>query len=437
MSARDDAFAMESNFAGRFDRRGVLRAGAGLVGGLALGACGAFGVARREESLPPASSSPSDHVLVLVELFGGNDGLSTLVPHQDDAYQRARPTLRLSKAETLRLTDERGLHPSLVKIHDRFHEGQVAVVEGVGMANPNYSHFRTLETWHTARREGRASGPGWIARLREGAWSADANDDLVVHVGGDMPYSLYSPARPAVSFRIASELEWLGDEHDREAYALAAAAHARSGDAATSMRERDRVLAELRRTLRTSQASTARIQAITDAYRARAEYPMEPFAQSLRVVAALLQSDIGTRVFSITLGNFDTHGATQKRNQMKLLGRFDAGIDAFLADIAGTSAEKRTLGLAYSEFGRRVEENQSQGTDHGAAGPLWFFGSPVRGGLHGQHPSVEKLDEDGNLVYSVDFRRAYATALERWLATPSREILGDRYEPLDVLRAPV
>lgn len=430
MSTRRPTVDSRSNL----DRRDVLRAGAALVGGVALGACGAESFARRDAVVDPTSVTSSDRALLLIELYGGNDGLSTLVPHQDDIYQRARPTLRLSKAETLRLTDERGLHPSLVKIHERFHAGEIAVVEGIGIEHPNYSHFRTLETWHTARREGRASGPGWIARLRETAWSADANEELVVHVGGDMPYSLYSPQRPAVSFRIASELEWLGDERDREAYSLAAAAHARAGDSEPP-RERDRVLAELRRTLRTSQASTARIQAITDAYRARAEYPMEPFAQSLRVVAALLQSDLGTRVYSVTLGNFDTHGATQKRNQMKLLARFDAGIDAFLADIAGTSAEKRVLGLAYSEFGRRVEENQSQGTDHGAAGPLWFFGAPVRGGLHGEHPSLERLDGDGNLVYTVDFRRAYATALERWLGTPSLAILGDRYEPLDVLRA--
>jgi uncharacterized protein (DUF1501 family) len=147
-------------------------------------------------------------------------------------------------------------------------------------------------------------------------------------------------------------------------------------------------------------------------------------------VAAILNSDERTRVFSVVLSNFDTHGAVQKSKHARLLAQWDRALGAFFADLRSTSADDRLLVLAWSEFGRRVAENASHGTDHGAAGPAFLLGRHVRGGLHGRHPSLSQLDPNGNLVSTVDFRRLYATCLESWLGVPSRGTLDGEFEPL-------
>lgn len=408
----------------QFDRRSVLLAGAAG----AAAAC----VTGRDPSPRSAIARHADdtgRVLVVLEMFGGNDGLSTLVPHQDDAYHRARPTLRIAREETLELTPERGMHPTLEHLHRLYHDGRVAAIEGVGMPEPSYSHFRAQEIWHTARVGGRASGPGWLARTRETAWGDDPDRMLAVHVGGDMPYSMWSERRPAVGMRVASELEWLGSESER-----AALAHAASDECAeVAGSRRGRMIDELRARLRDAQDSAAKLRAVVDSYRPRATYPAEPFAASLRAVAAMLNSDLRTRLYSVTLSNFDTHGAVQRNKHPRLLAQLDRALGAFFADLRGTAAEERVLLFAWSEFGRRVAENVSHGTDHGAAGPAFFLGAGVRGGLHGRHPSLVDLDESGNLVHTVDFRRAYAACLESWLGVEAESVLGARHAPLDVV----
>lgn len=418
------------------DRRELLAAGAAGLGAAACAAAGeglaASGVGAPRAVTQPALARPAaetGRALVVLEMFGGNDGLSTLVPHQDDAYHRARPTLRFRPEETLRVTDERGLHPTLENLHRLYHAGRLAAVEGVGFPAPVYSHFRSQEIWHTARREGRASGPGWLARVREGAWGDDPDRMLAVHIGGDMPYSMWSERHPAISFRVASDLEWLGTPEQQLAFRRVAAEECTE----LARTERERMLEELRARLRDSQIAAARLAEITESYRPRSEYPPEPFAAALRSVAALLDSDARTRIYSVVLSNFDTHGAVQRTKHARLLAQLDRALGAFFADLQGTAAEQRVLVLCWSEFGRRVAENVSHGTDHGAAGPALLLGAGVRGGLHGQHPSVSDVDGDGNLVHTTDFRRVYATCLERWLGVPATDVLGGRYAPLPIL----
>ncbi len=404
------------------DRRELLVTGAA---GAAIAAC-TSSTSRTALARPAADTG---RALLVLEMFGGNDGLSTLVPHQDDAYQRARPTLRLTRDETLPLTTERGMHPTLEHLHDLYLDGRVAAVEGVGLPAPSYSHFRSQEIWHTARAEGRASGPGWLARVREGAWGDDPDRMLAVHIGGDMPYSLWSERHPAVSMRVAGELEWLGGESAKEAFARAAG----DGCAELERTRRDRMLSEVRARLRDSQVAAAQLREVLAAYRPRVEYPAEPFANALRAVAAMLNSDLRTRIYSVVLSNFDTHGAVQRAKQARLLAQWDRALGAFFADLRGTAADDRILVLAWSEFGRRVEENVSHGTDHGAAGPTFMMGKHVRGGLHGRHPSLTDLDENGNLVQTTDFRRIYAECLESWLGVESDAVLGGRYAPLPIV----
>jgi uncharacterized protein (DUF1501 family) len=239
-----------------FVRREVLAAGAA---GAVLAAC---------RSAPPKLLRPAEdtgRALLVLEMFGGNDGLSTLVPHQDDAYHRARPTLRMQRNESLEIRADRGLHPVLTNLHRLYHEGLVAAVEGVGLPEPIYSHFRAQEVWHTARAAGRASGPGWIARAREDAWGQDDDRMLVVHIGGDLPYSVWSDRLPAVSVRVAGELEWIGRAPEREAVERAA-----SADCAELQRSRrDRMVSEVRARLQDSLTAAARLREILSRYRPR------------------------------------------------------------------------------------------------------------------------------------------------------------------------
>jgi uncharacterized protein (DUF1501 family) len=187
----------------------------------------------------------------------------------------------------------------------------------------------------------------------------------------------------------------------------------------------------LRKVLRDGQASSEAIRRAAVRYRTQAEYADDELAQALRDVAALSVGQIGTRVFSIELSGFDTH-SDQKNRHDALMRRLDAALPTFLADISTTEAGKHTLVMAYSEFGRRVRENGSNGTDHGVAGPMFLAGAPVKGGLYGRHPSLSKLD-DGDLVHTTDFRSVFATVIDKWFGTDPARVLGAKYPSLPIL----
>ena len=182
-------------------------------------------------------------------------------------------------------------------------------------------------------------------------------------------------------------------------------------------------------------SSAERVLKTTAAYRATTEYPTDPFAQSLKVVAALMQSDFRTRVFSLRLDGFDTHGGAQRWKYERLYDSLAGGLDVFMRDIQGTSAERDTVVLVFSEFSRRVRENHSGGTDHGAAGPMFLLGAPIVGGMYGRAPSLANLDEDGNLVFDTDFRSVYASVLRDWMGVVPASVLGAEWPTLPIFRA--
>jgi len=390
------------------DRRTLLRAGL---------ACGASALARPVL----ARASAAERSLVLVQLTGGNDGLSLLVPFEDDAYHAARPELALSRDEVTPIADGLGLNGELIRLHRRWEAGELALVQGVGYPQPNRSHFQSYEIWHTADPRGRASGDGWIGRLAAERWPRH-DPTRVVHVGSSPPYSLHSRTHPPASFVTPNAYRWAGDERARRAYE-AAGREPRRGRRGSELVER------VRQTLRDSQRSSAAIRAAATRYAPTVDYPDDAFAWALRDIAALLASDVGSRVFSVELGGFDTH-RDQRRRHRNLMHTLDAGLGAFLADIAAHERGRECLVLVFSEFGRRVGENGSKGTDHGTAGPVLALGARVRGGLYGTHPSLTELDA-GDLVFTTDFRSVYATVIERWFGAGAERVLGARYEPLE------
>lgn len=377
-----------------YHRRHVL-AGLGAAGGLGLLGPGPLAwcgpASRRRE--------PGERVLVLLQLAGGNDGLSTVVPYGDDAYYGARPVTAHPAEGVLRLDPYRGFNPHLKGLHRRFQDGGLAVVQGVGYPKPNRSHFKSFEIWHTADPRGRSSGEGWIGRLCEAAYGDEADPQRVIHIGTGLPYSLYSTKHPASSFRVPEGYRWVANEDGVQGY----------GER-TADEETNPALAHLRSVLHDAQASSAAVRRAAAAYVPRVDYGNDTFALDLRAAAAMIHGGLGARVLSLELSGFDTHN-NQRGAHDTLMERLDRGVSAFLADLEAGGVADEVLLVVFSEFGRRVSENASRGTDHGAAGTLFVAGGGVRGGLYGEHPSLTELD-NGDLIHSTDFRSVYRSAIE-------------------------
>jgi len=360
--------------------------------------------------VPALSAAPArlrraegERILVVLQLSGGNDGLNTVVPHRQDAYGRARPSLALKGSALHRLDDDHGLHPSLAGLGRLHAEGRLALVQGVGVAHPDRSHFRSLEIWHTAEPERPAHGPGWLGRLADQLAQDRGGSMPALHVGGgDVPLALMGEhvLAPSLSDERALALEELAGL-DGARVALTRARPGATPD-----------LEFLRATARTAYRAAEELEAVI-ARPTRAAYPDLGLAQKLRLVARLIAGGFDTRLFHLSLDGFDTH-ARQAALHTALLAELDASLAAFQADLEQCGAAGRVVTFVHSEFGRRVEENASRGTDHGAAAPVFLVGGAFARGLHGNAPDLTRL-VDGDVPATTDFRALY-TALERdWL----------------------
>ena len=412
----------------RFDRRTAL-AGFGAFAGLALFSSRANGAVKLSAS--PALRPPgAGRSLVIVQLSGGNDGLDTVVPYADDVYQRARPTLARKKSEILALDDYRGLHPALVRMRKHFDAGTLAIVEGAGYPDPIRSHFESMDVWHTADHRGRDAGIGWIGKLCDAAFKDDHNPNLVVHIGANVPYSLTSSAHPPVSFINPQAYRWAGGAAATEAYEKAGGMEGHE-EGKAKKHAGEKSIDFLRRVLADGQSSSAEVRRAVARYATKIDYPNDALAQALHDVAALVNSDTGTRVLSVELGGFDTHTDERPRRD-NLLKQLDAALGAFVDDLARSEAGKSAVVLVFSEFGRRVHENGARGTDHGEAAPMFVLGHQIKSGLHGKHPSLEQLD-DGDVVHTTDFRSVYAAVIERCFTMQPDQVLGAKYPVLAVV----
>ncbi len=406
-----------------------------LVGG--LGCLGALALANRAEARirvftqgtgAPAAGEP--RTLVLLQLSGGNDALSMVVPWADDGYNKVRSAIRISEKEVLKLDDYRGLHPELKQLRALYEKGQMGIVEGCSYPTPNRSHFQSMEIWQTANLKGRMSGDGWIGRLCDAAFPVGGSPELIVHIGGAAPYSVFSRTHPAVVFQTPYSYKWVAPEDDDRALYRESGAKDEAGGESKGQK---RVLEHLRGVLNDANESSLRIRRAAADYEPRVKYPTDEFGEMLKVAAALIDARVGTRVISVELGGFDTHN-NQRPAHDACMKRLDAGLGAFLNDIAQSSAGGEVVVVCFSEFGRRVKENGSRGTDHGVAAPMLVFGSKVKGGLYGKHPSLTDLD-DGDLKMTTDFRSVYGTVIEKWFKAEQEKVLGASYPVLGFLPA--
>ncbi|MGF1579963.1 MAG: DUF1501 domain-containing protein [Gemmataceae bacterium] len=373
-----------------------------------------------------------DTILVVIQLTGGNDGLNTVVPFGDDDYARNRPTLRLRANQVLRLgrNADVGLHPSMTGLKDLFDDGKLAVVQGVGYPNPTQSHFRSMDIWQSAKTTGELND-GWVGRALNGVPGAvsfhlaDQNEASPLALTG-------APVRvPSITTLQDFQLKINGASQAdtrRQRSLIEAAANVGNNN------NQDDLLNFVRRTSTNTYQSSNRLREVGQNYSPSqgVTYPNTALANRLRLAAQLIDAGLGARLFYVSIGGFDTH-ARQENAHANLLTQVSGAMTAFYRDMAAKGHGDRILMMTFSEFGRRVRENGSQGTDHGTAAPMFLVGGKVRAGIVGDHPSLNNLVR-GNLRHHTDFRQVYATVLDQWLGVRSRPILNGDYEAVNILR---
>jgi uncharacterized protein (DUF1501 family) len=375
---------------------------------------------------PPARDG---RVLVVVQLDGGNDGINTVVPFTDEGYAKHRTALRLPTTRLIKLSNAVGLHPALAPLGKLFEAGGLAVVQGVGYPNPSRSHFKSMAVWHTANADlPRDKGDyedaqtkaalGWIGRAFDGEKKPPGGGPSAVYVGADsLPVALRGRRSEAATLtRLEDSLL------NRRPDVIPDGGAADDGDLAAFVR---------RRTLE-AYATSDRMAEVVKGRDAGGSYPATALSERLRLVARLIKAGTGARVFYVTQRGYDTHTG-QSSLHAELLAEFAGAVSAFHDDLAAAHLGERVALMAFSEFGRRVQENGDKGTDHGTAGPVFLAGSAVKGGLIGKTPNLLDLD-GGDLKAGVDFRRVYATVLEDWLGLTAKAALGEEFEPLPLFR---
>jgi uncharacterized protein (DUF1501 family) len=366
----------------------------------------------------------SDRVLVLVNLQGGNDGLNTVVPYGMQQYYRYRPTLGIPQSDVLTINQQVGLNPQMKSLKDMYDKGMVAIVEGVGYPQPDHSHFRSTEIWQTAAPD-RYERTGWLGRYLDDAGLPKDNLFNAVALSPVLPEALIANKTdvPAVG-----AINGYGLASDRNAASRAAfSSLARD----TSVPFRSPYLPMVAEIEDHAQRGSEELPKLVGGYKTDASYPATPIGRSLALAAQIIGSKLGTRVLYVQHGSFDTHAA-QKGTQDRLLAEFSNAMKAFYDDLAAHGDDKRTLTMTFSEFGRRVAENASRGTDHGEAAPVFLIGGGVKGGLYGTHPSMDNLD-NGDIKFTTDFRSVYATVIEKWLGRPSAGIIAGSYPTMPML----
>lgn len=369
-----------------------------------------------------ARANPDAPVLIIVQLDGGNDGLNTVVPFGDDAYARQRDKLRLDPVALHKLDDHLGLHPQMKAAKALYDDGRLAIVQNVGYPNPSRSHFRSMNIWHTARVNGEQQGQhGWLGKALDkpalrGSMSSSAD---AIYVGPeDTPVALWGRRSTAISLSDASDLHLELDSSLMEP--LDAHLEATLGQFA-----RQQMLTAF------AAADEFQKQQLKQRDSQAVRYPSTALGSKLNLIAQLLKSGSQARVYYAVQSGYDTH-AVQATTHARLLREFSDALQALLDDLQDSALGDRVVVLAFSEFGRRVAENGSFGTDHGTAGPVFIAGSPARGGLYGSYPDLVNLDQ-GDLKMEIDFRQVYAALLDNWLGISSRDVLGGEFKPLPVL----
>jgi uncharacterized protein (DUF1501 family) len=358
-------------------------------------------------------------VLVVLQLSGGNDGLNTVIPIRNDIYYRSRPVISISRNKALPLDSEAGLHPALTHLKTLFDEGNLAILQNVGYPNPDRSHFRSMDIWQTAVNSDEYRSSGWIGRYLDAQCETCSKPTMVLEMDDSLSLALNGNQMKGLALRDPKRLyNTSRDPFYRDL--LKTEKPIQEGETVSYLYK---VLAE-------TLSSADYIFDQCNLHKNTTVYPDTEIGKNLKTIASLISSEINTRVYYVSLGSFDTH-AGQQGKQEKLFSELNNALKPFTEDLKSSHRFEDVLIMSFSEFGRRVGENGSGGTDHGTANNMFLIGGGLKNkGMLNEMPDLSLLDE-GDLIAQLDFKRVYATVLNRWLQADDLRILGKQYDYLN------
>jgi len=366
----------------------------------------------------PLMSSRSGKILVVIQLSGGNDGLNTVVPFRNDIYYKNRPKIAIQKNEVLQLNDELGFHPSLKSLKSIYDDGLMTVINSVGYPNPDRSHFRSMDIWHTASDSDKYLSTGWLGRYLDSDCAGCQNPYHAIEVDDSLSFAMKGVEHSGFAVNDPSQLRKSANNKFLKSLA-------------THDHHEEEQVAYLYKTMIDTQNSADYLYQKSKTHNSKIEYPKTGFARDMRRIAKLITADTDTKVYYVSLGGFDTH-AYQKNKQARLLEEYADGVAAFVKDLKNNGLLDETLIMTFSEFGRRVKQNASGGTDHGTANNLFLMGGRLKKqGFYNSAPKLTDLDK-GDLKYEIDFRRIYASVLDDWLEADANQILAGSFDKVKV-----
>ncbi len=403
----------------RMNRRSFLGLG---VAGASLWSLRGLGA---EGFIPFGERGEDEKILVVLQMSGGNDGLNTVIPFENPLYRKARPQLGVPEKDIHKIGKGLGLHPSLRGCAELLHAKKFAIVQGVGYPHPNRSHFKSMDIWHAADLRGSRAGTGWLGRAldQELLSHPRGKAELGINLSERIPLALVGKNYKPIAFQNPLGYQYQGSSEEKKVFE-----HLAKKEAAVEVNP---VLARLHQVAEEAVLTSASVRKAAQEYKTPVRYPRNQLGRSLNHVAAMIAGKLPTKVYYTFHGSFDTH-VNQSGRHANLLKQMDAALMAFQKDLRRLGMADRVLLMGFSEFGRRVAQNKSQGTDHGTAGSLFLMGDSLRGGIYGETPSLSDLDH-GDLKFHMDFRRVYAELLDSWMGVPSVKVLGASFPKLGLL----
>ncbi len=360
-------------------------------------------------------------VVVILQLSGGNDGLNTVIPFRNDLYYKARPRLGIVKDKALALTDEAGLHPALSAFKEFYDDGSLAVLNNVGYPNPDRSHFRSMDIWHTASQSTEYWNHGWVGRYLDAQCNGCDKPTQAIEIDDILSLALKG-----------ENMKGIAVKDPRRLYGTANEKFFRDVMKNHTDEKGEQPVDYLYKTMAETLSSADYIFQQSRLHPTNAEYPKTDLGNSMKTIASLIFSEINTKVYYVSLGSFDTH-IGQEGQQQRLFTEMNDAMRAFVKDLKANGRFNDVMLFTFSEFGRRVAQNASGGTDHGTANNMFLVsGGLKQKGLINELPDLADLDE-GDLKYKVDFKTVYATVLNKWLKADDKAILGKKYDYLNFI----
>ncbi len=364
---------------------------------------------------------PGNKVTVIIQFSGGNDGLNTVIPYRNDLYYSNRPRLGIQRNAALSLTDEAGLHPSLTAFKELYDDGSLGIFNSVGYPNPDKSHFRSMDIWHTASDSKDYWNTGWVGRYLDAQCKGCDKPTQALEIDDVLSLALKG-----------DQIKGLALEDPRRLYNTSQERYFKEILAQHKNDAHEQPVDYLYKTMAETISSADYIFKQSKQRPSSEVYPNSDLGKGLKTIASLIFSEINTKVYYISLGSFDTH-INQEAQQKRLFTDLNNSVKAFVKDLKANNRFNDVLLFTFSEFGRRVSQNASNGTDHGKANNMFFIGGGLKKqGIYNPLPDLTNLD-DGDVKFQLDFKQVYATVLNKWLSADADAILKQQIKPLDFI----